>query len=91
MQAVAWLSWQQFGPEHNLAQIFLSRAAFGKTPHVPHRNSAFLRDIIGPQHGSLSEVWTRNSQMDTLRLWLVLGIFIGTAVYTVAVMVLQPI
>lgn len=29
--------------------------------------------------------------MDTLRLWLVLGFFVGTAVYTLAVMVLQPV
>lgn len=29
--------------------------------------------------------------MDTLRLWLVLGFFVGTAVYAVAVMILQPV
>ncbi len=29
--------------------------------------------------------------MDTLRLWLVLGFFVGTAVYTVVVMILQPV
>ncbi len=29
--------------------------------------------------------------MDTLRLWLVLGFFVGTAVYTVAVMILNPV
>ena len=29
--------------------------------------------------------------MDALRLWLVLGFFVGTAVFTVAVMILQPI
>jgi len=34
--------------------------------------------------------YIRSSQMDTLRLWLVLGFFLGTAVYTVTVMVLQP-
>lgn len=27
--------------------------------------------------------------MDTLRLWLVLGIFVGTAVYTVTYMILH--
>jgi hypothetical protein len=29
--------------------------------------------------------------MDTLRLWLVVGIFSGTLVYTVLVMILQPV
>lgn len=29
--------------------------------------------------------------MDTLRLWLVLGFFVGTAVYTVAVMIIHPV
>lgn len=28
--------------------------------------------------------------MDTLRLWLVVGFFAGTAIYTVLVMILQP-
>jgi len=29
--------------------------------------------------------------MDTLRLWLVLGFFVGTAVYTVTVMIIHPV
>lgn len=29
--------------------------------------------------------------MDTLRLWLVLMIFVGTGIYTLAVMILQPL
>ncbi len=29
--------------------------------------------------------------MDSLRLWFVMGIFVGTAVYTVAVMILHPV
>lgn len=29
--------------------------------------------------------------MDTLRLWIVVGFFAGTMIYTVAVMVLQPV
>ncbi len=29
--------------------------------------------------------------MDTLRLWAVLGFFVGAALYTVAVMILQPV
>ena len=29
--------------------------------------------------------------MDTLRLWLVVGIFAGTLVYTLLVMILQPV
>ena len=29
--------------------------------------------------------------MDTLRLWLVVAFFAGTAIYTLAVMILQPV
>lgn len=29
--------------------------------------------------------------MDTLRLWLVVGFFAGTLVYTLLVMILQPV
>lgn len=29
--------------------------------------------------------------MDTLRLWLVVGFFAGTAIYTITVMILQPV
>lgn len=33
----------------------------------------------------------RRSQMDTLRLWLVVGFFAGTMIYTVLVMIFQPV
>ncbi len=29
--------------------------------------------------------------MDSLRLWLVVAFFTGTAIYTLAVMILQPV
>lgn len=29
--------------------------------------------------------------MDTLRLWLVVGFFAGTLIYTLLVMILQPV
>lgn len=33
----------------------------------------------------------KDAPMDTLRLWLIVALFGGTLLYTVAVMILQPI
>lgn len=61
-------------------------------PKSPARTAAFfLNNMPPPVFRVHITKNNRRSQMDTLRLWLVVGFFAGTMIYTVLVMIFQPV
>lgn len=58
---------------------------------LPARPPVFPEQQAATRFQGVFQQNIRRTQMDTLRLWLVVGFFAGTMIYTVLVMIFQPV